>query len=339
MTLLLLFENTPAEEVTVDFTSAEATLGAITVDLASVGQSHIIAATEVTLGAPTVDTGTCAHIHDMGNGDPTLTPVCDTPTLAQVHNLTVVDATNLVYESNDFTLWNSDPGVSTIVQDVDSPLGVGTGWTITLASGVSGKWIWQGESTTAFSGRAIWAKAGTIDVIHIGGNGSYSDGVWFDVGAGTVGTTNSGKGTITAAADDWYYCEWETSDAEDFITITFCSADGDTQDWSASGGETILIARGRVFNAPPLTLGALLVEDASLTPENDLTAVDCTLGDPLCEVPTLAQVHVLISADATLNAPNVDRPPIVDFDGNGGSGTIAVMRRRRRQLAYWRRAA
>jgi hypothetical protein len=148
--------------------------------------------------------------------------------------------TNRLPQSNDLLTWTKT--AVSYSQNADGPLGVGTATTITATAGTAAHWYYvQTGANSVDQCNSLFVKAGTVDFVCISSAAPGSDGVWFDLTNGQVGTANgSSSGTIKYWGDGWYRCAAVIPTAT-YVTVHLCRQDGELHNFSADGTETILV--------------------------------------------------------------------------------------------------
>jgi hypothetical protein len=157
--------------------------------------------------------------------------------------------TNLLTYSEDFSnaAWTKVAGSVSVSQNAVGPNGVSnSAATITALAGTNNHWLYQSFASSAIAySQSVYAKAGTANWIGVGfGAGAITDGVFFNLSNGTVGTAAFGStGTIQNAGNGWYRCTVTRTGPGGtyFGALEVHTADNQALNWNAAGTETISV--------------------------------------------------------------------------------------------------
>lgn len=139
--------------------------------------------------------------------------------------------TNLLQRSGLFSnvIWTKSAGCSVTNNQVTSAFGIVDG---TLVSFTGNGYIQQ-QVTSATGVHTAWSivKAGTASYFRLSIFDSAHREAWFNLSAGTVGTTGSGvSATIESLGNGWYICTntYTTTAANPYHASYFCQSDNTT---------------------------------------------------------------------------------------------------------------
>jgi hypothetical protein len=147
-------------------------------------------------------------------------------------------------------------------QNADGPFGAVTAWTVTAAAGSTNKWLYHAVTSTN-GVCSVYAKAGTTSIVSLSSAGIMTDGAYFNLANGTVGTVRTGSASIAAVGGGWYRCSWVPAAAVEYCVVGFNTADNQAMSWTAAGTETVLISQcqvetGSLATSPIITYASAL---------------------------------------------------------------------------------
>jgi len=165
-------------------------------------------------------------------------------------NATMVDSDGLLKWAPHNLLTYSEDFSNAVWNKASASVSVGSDYTtLTASTGTGNHWIYHSGPTGPVN-IAIEAKAGTVSFISLSSTSPNSDGAYFNLSSGSVGTI---KGSDTASIEDlgdgWFLCEVQFASDEEFFTLTIANADNSGSTWSAVGTETVLIRNARAYRS------------------------------------------------------------------------------------------
>jgi len=176
-------------------------------------------------------------------------------------------ATNLVTDSAGMTTTWTLGGMTRTLAQGTAPNGLNELIKFTMVAGTAAKQIWCATGASAVRPNSIYAKAGTLNWLCVASQGANTDGVYFNLTTGVVGTQ---KGTSTGYMENCGNGVWRcvaVFQAASFFTLSCHSADNQADTWNAVGGETIFVWQpqtetGTVATSPIPTLGTTVTRAA-----------------------------------------------------------------------------
>lgn len=159
--------------------------------------------------------------------------------------------TNNVTGSNNFAPaggWSVN-GVTMTQNQTDAGGIANRAWEMAAGPGTANKYIQTFFGSGQYT-NSIFAKAGAnAGWICIWDKGAQTDGAYFDLVNGVVGTVY-GSGAATRIRDignGWYECShYASSTASHFMNVSIHDADDQTIAWTSDGDETVLISDGQI---------------------------------------------------------------------------------------------
>lgn len=218
-------------------------------------------------------------------------------------------ATNIILQSNTFNNASWTANNVTFAQNVVAPDGTTTAWTLTSnATGFPAGVTQTFTGTAASYAFSVFARPGNTNWIRVASNdGVTARSTWFNLSAGTVGTTDAGQtGSIVAVGGGWLRCTIVaamTASATCEALFRVASADGVA---NATTGENV-IAWGYQ--------GELGSSSTSYIPTTTTTAsrgADAAVINPLVMNGPYTMIAVVNDFNASLA---VSRLPVTHSDG------------------------
>jgi len=164
-------------------------------------------------------------------------------TLASRGLLVEQESTNVALQSGDISnaAWTNS-GTTIALNNATGIDGQASLTRFTMSAGTTAKWFYNTSAYGSASATAsFYAKAGTISWICISSSAPGTDGVYFDLTNGVVGTQKgSSVGKITNVGNGIYRCEAYIP-SRTYMTVSFHSADNQVATWNAAGTETIFV--------------------------------------------------------------------------------------------------
>jgi hypothetical protein len=255
--------------------------------------------------------------------------------------------TNGITYSNDLSSgWTV--GAITHDKSFDGPLGIGTAIEITVTAGGGNHWWYILGGGSGDRASSVFAKAGTVDFICIASNGASSDGVWFDLSTGTVGTENGSSIGLPPEdyGDGWYRCTAIIPNAG-FSTLHACRSDGEIQSFSALGTETIFVSghqleagstsssymhttSGATFTRPTESLQIAAADmpwdasNVSLQMQGKMTYADEGAEAQNTFARWYDDANNYITIDLDTDSTDTGEVNFEQQDGTGGTGTVTI---------------
>lgn len=178
-------------------------------------------------------------------------------------------ATNHILQSNTFSSGSWTKGAVTVTQDVTSIKGLSNNaWTLKASAGSSAHWMRQlAALPPGVRSISIIAKAGTSNWINLFSFGPKLDGTYFNLATGTVGTNySSGRVLMLPLGDGWYLLQNGQGGAlAGYVSVLVCTADNQSETWTAAGTETVLISDAQLEGNADYTRGSTRIETREST--------------------------------------------------------------------------
>lgn len=208
-------------------------------------------------------------------------------------------ATNFATRSTDFTDAAWSPANVTISGNAGgAPDGTTTADLIYPTTSGSNRWLVRTITTgsTADKTFSVFAKASGKNWLHLLGAGG-SQGAYFNVSDGTIGTVSSGTASIVPLGNGWYRCSLVSASPTPSVTYTtpaICDNNGSLA-VTANGTDGILLwgaqlETGTVATSPIITYGAAVLRAAD-APEIPTSLFPYNISEGAlyieAEVPTL----------------------------------------------------